>query len=161
MDIGVASPRTSSGYIATFALLQTSIVAVNSDWRSGVIANPDVNRIMLFRPGMLARLCAIFRIASNRLCAPKSIIRASSMSEPLLDNPREGSPLTPGPILDVSGLELTAEVPICSTTFFSRTGSAVKFCTILMLPPNCTTAITRSGPAFWSMNFAAAARAWG
>src|ERR1700722_17288029 len=91
-DIGVTSPRTSRGYIATLALLQTSMVAVNSDCRSGVIANPAVKRIMLFRPGMLARFFAISRMASSKVWAPKPLMELSSMIEPAVDSPPEEEP---------------------------------------------------------------------
>jgi len=67
ITVGATKPRTSSGYTATFALLHASIVAVNSDMRSGFNSNPAVKRIKLFLPGMLARFFARLRIESNRV----------------------------------------------------------------------------------------------
>src|SRR5579883_3558244 len=58
------SPRTSIGYIATFARLHASIVAVTSLNKSGSLSgNPDVSRIKVFRPGIAARFLAIVRSA--------------------------------------------------------------------------------------------------
>src|SRR4029077_18817757 len=42
------SPRASSAYTATFALLQASMVAVNSDWFSLVSGNPPENSTTIF-----------------------------------------------------------------------------------------------------------------
>src|SRR5439155_879924 len=60
--------------MATLALLQASTVAVSSDWRSGVSAKPDENRITVLRPGTDWRFLARVRTASNMLRAPKSAI---------------------------------------------------------------------------------------
>src|ERR1700727_1380123 len=68
-DVGTTSPRTSNGYTATFALLQVSIVAVNSLIRSGSSANPAVNRIKLFLPGIAERFFARSRTESSRVDA--------------------------------------------------------------------------------------------
>ena len=54
----------------------------------------------------------------------------------------------------------TAEALMPETAARSNNELAVKFCTMRSEPPKSTTAIKRSGPAFASMNFCAAPRAW-
>src|SRR5258708_29336087 len=46
------------------------------------------------------------------------------------------------------------------TAAVSSWALVVKFCLTIKLPPKSTTAISRSGPAPFSINFVAAARAW-
>lgn len=58
--------------MATFDLLQASMVAVNSDWFSLVNGKPPENRITILRPGTLRRFLARLRTASSMLRAPKS-----------------------------------------------------------------------------------------
>ncbi len=55
----------------------------------------------------------------------------------------------------------TFEVEMPPTACFRRAVSVVKFCTICSEPPKFMTDITRSAPAYASMNFPAAARARG
>ena len=54
----------------------------------------------------------------------------------------------------------TEELFTPDTAARSTSAFAVKFCTMRSDPPKSTTAIKRSGPAFASMNFLAAFRAW-
>jgi hypothetical protein len=58
--------------MATFALLQASIVAVSSDWLSLVNGKPDENSTTIFRPGTPRRFFAKLRTDSSMLRAPKS-----------------------------------------------------------------------------------------
>src|SRR6266699_2750186 len=79
--------------MATLALLQALTVAVNSDWRSGVSAKPDENRITVLRPGTDWRFLARVRTASNMLRAPKSACGLSVGVPP----PREATCAGPPP----------------------------------------------------------------
>jgi hypothetical protein len=72
--------------MATFDLLQASIVAVSSDSFSTVSGNPPEKSTTILRPGMLRRFFA-------RLLTAKSMLRAPKSASALLreDNP-EGNP---------------------------------------------------------------------
>jgi len=138
----------------TFALLQASIVAVSSESRSVVSGKPAEKRISIFRPGTERRFFARLRTASNMVRAPKS---ASAL---LIEDMPEEAIMTGDaraalwPLVSMFGFftPLTAAV--------SSWALVVKFCLTIKLPPKSTTAIRRSGPAPFSINFVAAARAW-
>src|SRR5208283_102012 len=66
------SPRTSSVYTATLALLQASIVAVSSDIRSASKGKPAEKRMTILRPGIERRFLAKLRMERNRERAPRS-----------------------------------------------------------------------------------------
>jgi hypothetical protein len=137
--------------MATFALLHASIVAVNSESRSGVRGKPAVKRTRLLRPATEARFFARLRIDSRTLYAAKLF------SAPA---PNVGPGVALIAVGDC-GLLATEGIFTPETACFRRSASAVKFCVMRRLPVNSTTAMTRSGPAFASINFAAAARARG
>ena len=138
------------------ALLQALTVAVNSDWRSGVSAKPDENRITVLRPGTDWRFLARVRTASNMLRAPKS---ASGLSVGM--PPKEATCVGPPPreMACVWSLGLTAEYFTPDTTCFNLSLLAVKFWAIWSVPPKSATAISRSLEAVLSINWAAACRA--
>jgi len=106
----------------------------------------------VLRPGMLDMLFAKLRKARSTLRTPKS---ASAL---LNEGPIEGGAIE-ATVAEESPLGETVEVFNPITTCFRRPASAVKFCEMWTVPPNSAIAINRSGPAFASMNFAAAARA--
>src|SRR5579872_2799936 len=83
LGTGATSPRTSTGYTATFALLQASITAFNSDSSSIVMGKPALSMTRVFRPGAEASPLATFRRARKTLRAPKS---ASSPPNPGVSN---------------------------------------------------------------------------
>src|SRR5436309_11740862 len=150
--------------MATLALLQALTVAVNSDWRSGVSAKPDENRITVLRPGTDWRFLARVRTASNMLRAPKSAIglrvgapkEATVEGAPVVEDraPREATC-----VVSAGSLGLTAEYFTPDTTCFSLSLLAVKFWAIRSVPPKSATAISRSLEAVLSINWAAACRA--
>src|SRR6266446_2573698 len=135
--------------MATFDLLQVLMTAVNSDWYSGVIGKPAVNITSVLRPGTVERLFARVRRASSTLRTPKS---ASAL---LRDGPMDGAPRD-ATVTAGSGFGETTDPFKPVTTCFNRAASAVKFCEMCTLPPKSTMAIKRFGPAFASINFAAA-----
>src|ERR1700730_11780203 len=138
--------------MATFDLLQVSMAAVSSDWNCGFSGNPDVNITSVLRPGTPDRPLARLRKASSTLRTPKS---TSALYK---DGPIEGG-LSDATMTEESAFGDTADPFNPVTTCFNRTASAVKFCEMCTLPPKSAIAIKRLGPAFASMNFAAAARA--
>src|SRR5207302_7287866 len=79
---GATNPRTSIGYTATFALLQASMTALNSDCLSGVSGKPEVSSTRLLRPGTAARFLARSRTAHNMLRAPNSASALTSGGAP-------------------------------------------------------------------------------
>src|SRR6202158_308554 len=103
----------------------------------------------VFRPGTVDRFLARLRRARSTVWTPKSASEFPS------DGPRvEGA--NEATITGDCALGETAEVFIPITTCFKRLASAVKFCEMCTLPPKSAMAIKRSGPAFASINFAAA-----
>src|SRR5204863_8790697 len=133
--------------MATLALLQALTVAVSSDWRSGVSAKPDENRITVLRPGTAWRFLARVRTASNMLRAPKSAIGL-----------RVGAPREATCVVSAGSLGLTAEYFTPDTTCFNLSVLAVKFWATWSVPPKSATAIRRSLAAAFSTNWAAACR---
>src|ERR1700730_1077295 len=137
--------------MATFALLQLSIAAVTSDWVSKLSGKPEVNITRVLRPGIVDIPLATLRRALSTLRMPKS-------ADMLL---RDVGAVAGARDATITGSSLgeTDDPFVPATTFFSRFASAVKFCVMVTLPPNSAIAISRSGPALASMNFAAASRA--
>src|ERR1700740_706862 len=112
-------PRTSSGENQAWALLKASIVAVNSESRSGVSGNPAVKSTRLLRPATEARFLARIRIESRTLYAPK--LFSAELSE---------GPLNPGAVsiaVGDAGLVAMEELLMPATTCFSLAASVVKF----------------------------------
>src|SRR5271169_6086042 len=138
--------------MATFDLLQVSMTAVSSDWYSEFRGKPEVNITRVLRPGTLDRLFARLRKASSTLRTPKS---ASAL---LRDGPIDGG-ANDATITGSCAFGDTADPLMPITTCFNRLASAVKFCEMCTLPPKSAMAINRLGPAFASINFAAASRA--
>jgi hypothetical protein len=106
----------------------------------------------VFRPGTVERFLARLRRASSTVWTPKSA-SAFPSDGPIVGGVKEAT-MTGG-----CALGETAAVFRPITTCFNRLGSAVKFCEMCTLPPKSAIAIKRSGPAFASINFAAASLA--
>src|SRR5467141_816356 len=141
--------------MATLALLQASMVAVNSDSFSAVTAKPAEKRTSILRPGTVRKFLARLRTDSNMVRAPKSA--SALLSE---ESPVEATVTGPSELDASAAFESTDEYFTPLTAAVSASGLAVKFCTMRNLPPKSTTAIMRSGPALACTNFAAAPRAW-
>src|SRR5215467_2159426 len=115
--------------MATFALLQASIVAVSSDSFSGVRANPDENRTSILRPGTPRRFFARLRIASSMVRAPKSASALLSDEMPLAGSDCGESPAdaTVRGSVEADALESTEEYLTPLTAAVSASALAVKF----------------------------------
>src|SRR3984893_10010667 len=90
--------------MATFALLQASIVAVNSDSFSGVNAKPAEKSTSIFRPGTARKFLARLRTASSMVRAPKS---ASALRSE--ERPAEATVTGASEVEASVGLEATAQ----------------------------------------------------
>src|SRR5216684_6261446 len=141
--------------MATLALLQASMVAVNSDSFSGVTAKPAEKSTSILRPGTVRKFLARLRTDSSIVRAPKSA--SALLSE---ESPVDATVTEPSELDASAAFESTEEYFTPLTAAVSASGLAVKFCTMRNLPPKSTTAIMLSGPAFACTNFAAAPRAW-
>jgi hypothetical protein len=114
-----------------FALFKASMVAVSSDWRSGVRGKPAENMIRVLRPAVGPNDFASSRMESNTLRAAKSdSVRRS-----------EGAPSAANCALPLPALGFTPANFTLLTARFSISPSAVKFWAILKLPSKSTTAI--------------------
>src|SRR5215472_11625460 len=108
--------------MATFDLLQASIVAVSSDWFSGVSGKPPEKRIIILRPGMVRRFFARLRTASNMVRAPKS-----AAAFPREDMPMVGMELEATVTSGGGAFGSTAEALMPETAARSNVELAVKF----------------------------------
>lgn len=70
--------------MATFALLQASIVAVSSDMFSVFRGKPAVNKISIFLPGTPRRFFAKVRIDSSIERVPKSASALLKLATPFI-----------------------------------------------------------------------------
>src|SRR5476649_2617510 len=109
--------------MATFALLQASIVAVNSDSFSGVRANPEENSTSILRPGTARRFFA-------KLRTPSSIVRAPKSASALLKDERLDEATVTGPELPAPAFESTLEYFTPRTAARRASALAVKFWTM-------------------------------
>src|SRR5271163_4609012 len=126
------------------------MVAVNSDSLSLVIGKPAEKRTIILRPGTPRRFFARLRTASSMVRAPKS---ASAL---LIEENAVEATVT-GAVEAALESILDDFTPL--TAARRRSALAVKFCTILRLPPKSTTAIMVSVPPLASINLEAAPRA--
>src|ERR1019366_1522683 len=123
---GDNKPLTSTGYTATFALLQALITAVSSDWFSGVQGNPAVSSTRLLRPGTAARFLTTLRRASSILRAPYS-----ASDEVKTGGPPNAATST-GTVVSAFG---TFGILTPVATCLRRAASVVKFCATWTAPP--------------------------
>src|SRR5579864_7449723 len=148
--------------MTTFALLQASIVAVNSDSFSELSGKPEEKSTTIFRPGTPRRFFARLRTDRSMLLAPKSASalfieeNGETVPELLPNGPADGESPAEATWTGDCALGSTDELFAPPTAACNSSAFAVKFCTMRKVPPKSTTAISRSGPALASMNFFAA-----
>src|SRR6202162_198715 len=119
--------------MATLDLLQASIVAVSSDWFSGLSAKPPENNTSIFLPGTVRRFLARLRTASNTLRAPKS-------ASALLSEERPAEATVTGCASGTLAFVFMDENLTPATAERNSSALAAKFWTLRSAPPKFTQA---------------------